>query len=343
VAVLSEESFGSRQRVTMDDVARRAGVSRALVSIVMREAPGASEEKRRRVLVAAAELGYRPDVRAQSLAGQRSRVIGVMFGVTVGAFHFELLDGLFAAAESHGHNLIISPLTKSRDEGTAARSLQGFRFDALIMLSPPTAHPLLAGRIPLAVVGWHVEHPQVDVVRTDNEQGVRSAVDHLVALGHRDIAHIDGGETMIADARRSAFLAAMEHHGLSALARVEPGGQGQIDGLAGARRLCAAERPPTGLVAYNDDIAIAAISVFAQHGMAVPGGISVVGYDDSSMAQLSPVALTSVAQRPDEMGRLAVERMVARVEQRRITDREIVLPAELQVRASTAPPRSPTT
>ena len=94
-----------------------------------------------------------------------------MFGVTVGAFHFELLDGLFAAAESHGHNLIISPLTKSRDEDTAARSLQGFRFDALIMLSPPTSHPLLAGRIPLAVVGWHVDHPQVDVVRTDDERG----------------------------------------------------------------------------------------------------------------------------------------------------------------------------
>jgi DNA-binding LacI/PurR family transcriptional regulator len=340
VTVLTEESFGSRQRVTMDDVARRAGVSRALVSIVMREAPGASEEKRRRVLAVAAELGYRPDVRAQSLAGQRSRVIGVMFGVTVGAFHFELLDGLFAAAESHGHNLIISPLTKSRDEETAARSLQGFRFDALIMLSPPTSHPLLAGRIPLAVVGWPVDHPLVDVVRTDDERGIGAAVDHLVGLGHRDIAHIDGGDTMIAATRRRAYLAAMEHHGLSALTRVVPGGQSQIDGLAGARRLCSDPRPPTGLVAYNDDVAVAAIGVFAQHGIAVPGEISVVGYDDSSMAELSPVPLTSVAQRPDELGRQAVERMVARVEQRRIVEREIVLEPELRIRASTAP-RSP--
>jgi DNA-binding LacI/PurR family transcriptional regulator len=338
VTVLTEESFGSRERVTMDDVARRAGVSRALVSIVMRAAPGASEEKRLRVLEAAAELGYRPDVRAQSLAGQRSRVIGVMFGVTVGAFHFELLDGLFTAAESHGHNLILSPLTRSRDEGTAARSLQGFRFDALIMLSPPTSHPLLAGRIPLAVVGWRVDHPLVDTVRTDDDRGIQAAVDHLVALGHRDIAHIDGGDTMIADARRSAYLTAMERHGLTELACVVPGGQSQVDGLDGARRLCSGPRAPTALVAYNDDIAVAAIGVFAQHGIAVPEGISVVGYDDSSMADLSPVPLTTVVQRPDELGRLAVERMVARVEQRRIVEREIVLEPELRIRSSTAPP-----
>ena len=231
VWALTEESFGSQHRVTMGDVARRAGVSRALVSIVMRDARGASEETRRRVLAAAEELGYRPDVRAQSLAGQRSRVIGVMFGVSVGEFHFELLDGLYAAADATGHNLIISPLTSSRDEATAARSLQGFRFDALVMLSPPTPVPLLAGRIPLAVVGWHVDHPQVDVVRTDDDEGIRAAVDHLVDLGHRDIAHIDGGATLIADARRRAYVDAMRARGLADRLRIEPGGQSQVDAL----------------------------------------------------------------------------------------------------------------
>jgi DNA-binding LacI/PurR family transcriptional regulator len=92
------------------------------------------------------------------------------------------------------------------------------------------------------------------------------------------------------------------------------------------------------VVAYNDDVAVAAIGVFAQHGIGVPEGISVVGYDDSSMADLSPVPLTTVAQRPAELGRLAVERMIARVEQRRIVEREIVLPAELRLRSSTAAP-----
>ena len=113
-----------RARVTQVDVAQRAGVSRALVSIVMRGARGASPETRERVLKAAQELGYRPDARARSLASPRSNVIGVMFGVSAGTFPFELLDGLFAAAEEHNHSLIMAPLTKTRDEERAAGALQ---------------------------------------------------------------------------------------------------------------------------------------------------------------------------------------------------------------------------
>lgn len=335
---MAEESFGSQHRVTMGDVARRAGVSRALVSIVMRDARGASEETRQRVLSAAEELGYRPDVRAQSLAGQRSKVIGVMFGVEAGAFNFDLLDGTFAAAEANGQNLIMAPLTRSRDEAKAARSLQGFRFDALIMLSPPTRNPVLAGRLPLAVVGWHVDHPRVDVIRHDDEQGIGAAVDHLVALGHRDIAHIDGGDNAISDSRRSFYLSAMRRHGLAEHTRIVTGGQTQLEALAGAHQLCDEGRRPTAVFAFNDDSAVAAIGVFAQRGLSVPEQISVVGYDDADAANLSPVPLTTVVQRPYELGLLAVERMIARVEQQRVADREIVLGVELQVRASTAPP-----
>src|SRR4051812_50043721 len=101
----------SPRRVTLVDVARHAQVSRALVSIVMREAPGASPATRERVLAAARDLGYRPDVRARSLAGQKSRLIGVMFGVGVGTFHFDLLGRVYDAAERQGHSPLLSPLT----------------------------------------------------------------------------------------------------------------------------------------------------------------------------------------------------------------------------------------
>ena len=214
-----------RRRVTLDDVAERAGVSRALVSIVMREAPGASEATRARVLAAAQELGYRPDARARSLAGRASHLIGVMFGVGVGAFHFDLLEGLYAAAEEQGYNLILSPVTRGRDEAKAAESLQDFRFDGLIMLGPATPEPLLAGRLPVVVVGWHVDHPRVDVVRTSDETGMAAAVDHLVSLGHRRITHLDGGETLIGASRRKAFVTAMRRHDLGESMRVVPGGQ----------------------------------------------------------------------------------------------------------------------
>ncbi|HEU5486414.1 MAG TPA: LacI family DNA-binding transcriptional regulator, partial [Microlunatus sp.] len=205
-----------RRRVTLDDVAARAGVSRALVSIVMRDAPGASPATRERVLAAARELDYRPDVRARSLGGQRSKLIGVMFGVGVGAFHFDLLEGLYNAAEEHDHNLILSAVTRGRDEAAAVESLQDFRFDGLVMLGPPTSRPLLSGRMPVVVVGWHVDHPHVDVVRTSDEVGMVQAVDHLAGQGHRRIAHIDGGDTLIGRSRRTAFEAAMGRHGLQA-------------------------------------------------------------------------------------------------------------------------------
>lgn len=336
---MTENDHGrTPRRVTLEDVAKRAEVSRALVSIVMRDAPGASPATRQRVRAAADELGYRPDVRARSLASRKSRLIGVMFGVGVGAFHFDLLEGLFAAAEEHGHSLILTPLTRGRDERRAAQSLHDFRFDALIMLGPPTAEPLLAGRVPIVVVGWHVDHPAIDVVRTYDQHGMAAAVGHLVSLGHRRIAHLDGGSNLIAQARREGYAQAMRRHGLAAQIRVVPGGQTQLDGQRAARRLLDEGDLPSAIIAFNDDSAVAAMGLLAQQGIQVPRQLSMIGWDDSEAAALSPVALTSVAQDPATMARLAVERMVARMENRQVPDREIVLEPELRLRSSTRHP-----
>lgn len=315
-------------------------MSRALASIVMREAPGASAATRERVLATARELGYRPDARARSLGGQKSKLIGVTFGVGVGAFHFDLLEGLYAAAEKRDHNLILSPVTQGRDEAKALESLQDFRFDGLIMLGPSTETPLLAGDLPVVVVGWHVDHPRVDIVRTSDEIGMATAVDHLVSLGHRRIAHLDGGETLIGAARRQAFVAAMGRHGLTGSMRLVPGGQTQLDGQRAALALLDDGELPTALIAYNDDTATAAMGVLAQQGISIPGEMSVIGWDDSQLGALSLVGLTSVAQEPAELARLAFERVVDRISQRRIEEREIVLEPVLVVRASTSSPRT---
>ena len=102
------------RRVTLADVARRAGVSPALASIVLRDAPGASAASRQRVLAVATELGYRPDLRARSLASLQPQLIGVLFG-KAGLFHYDLIDGLYAAAETRVRDLVLSALTDSRD------------------------------------------------------------------------------------------------------------------------------------------------------------------------------------------------------------------------------------
>jgi DNA-binding LacI/PurR family transcriptional regulator len=326
------------RRVTLADVAGRAGVSPALASIVMRDAPGASAASRQRVLAVAAELGYRPDVRARSLASLKPQFIGVLFG-KAGRFHFDLIDGLYAAAETHGWDLVLSALTNNRDEQRALESLQDFHCDALVMLGPPVATPLMAGRMPLVVMGWHVDHPEVDVVRTCDDHGLALAVGHLVGLGHRRIAHLDGGSGVVAASRRDGYVRAMRSHGLEKEIRIVPcAGEDQLDGQRATRALL--EDPaglPSALVAFNDDVAAAALSVLAQQGVDVPGDVSITGFDDGPLARSPGIDLTSVQQLPREMARLAVERIVARTAGGEVAGRELVLEPTLRIRSSTGP------
>ena len=140
---------------------------------------------------------------------------------------------------------------------------------------------------------------------------------------------------MIAAARREGYEKAMRDHALGAYIRVIPGGQSQLDGQRAARALLSEGDLPTALLAYNDDIAVAAMGLLAQQDIQVPGQLSIVGWDDGEVAALSPVPLTTVRQDPTELAQLAVERIVARIEGRRVEGHEIVLEPELRIRAST--------
>ncbi|MFN8192520.1 MAG: LacI family DNA-binding transcriptional regulator [Nocardioidaceae bacterium] len=328
----------ARRRVTLADVAKRAGVSTALASIVMRDAPGASAASRERILTAARELGYRPDVRARALASLRAHVIGVVFG-RAGRFHLELIDGLYDAAQEHGWDLVLSALTPKRGEEAALRSLQDFRFDALVMLGPPVEQPLLAGQVPVVVVGWHVADPRVDIIRTSDETGMRLAVDHLVRLGHRRIMHLQGGDGLVALSRRDGFLEAMRSHGLEDSATLLVcDGEDQLDGQRATSQFLGEGRElPTAVIGFNDDLAAAAMTVFQQQGLRVPDDFSVVGFDDSVLASAHGFDLTSIQQLPQEMARLAVERVMARCAGEAVADRELVLEPELVIRSSTGP------
>jgi DNA-binding LacI/PurR family transcriptional regulator len=204
------------------------------------------------------------------------------------------------------------------------------------MLGPPTPRPLLAGKVPIVVLGWQVDDPAVDVVLTSDEHGMALAVDHLLSLGHQRIAHIDGGSSVIATARRDGYVKAMQARGLGSEVRIISGGQSQLDGQRAARILVEEGDLPTAIAAYNDDTAVAVMGLLAHQGINVPRDLSIVGWDDSEAAALSPIGLTSVAQQPAEMSRLAVERIVARIEQRRVDSHQIVLEPELIVRSSTA-------
>ena len=329
---------GRDRRSTLADVAARAGVSTALVSTVMRDVPGASAATRQRILQAAEDIGYRPDARARLLRSNRSRLIGVTFGVQH-AFHGDLVSGLYDAADSAGYEIALSAVTPSRDERRAVGSLLQDRCEAMILLGPESQARYLAElgeRCPVVVVARAVNHRGVDVVRTADNEGLQQAVDHLVALGHRSIAHIDGGRAPGAADRRRGYRRAMHRHGLDADIRLFPGGLSEEDGAEAARQLLAAVPRPSAVAVFNDRSTTGVLDVFRTAGLFVPQDISVVGFDDSRLARLSHIDLTTVAQDAGRIASLAVTRAVDRIDGAPISRRELVIAPQLIVRSTTA-------
>jgi DNA-binding LacI/PurR family transcriptional regulator len=296
-------------------VAARAGVSRALVSIVMREVPGASAATRKRVLAVAEELGYRPDSRARLLAGRRSRLLGVTLALN-NPFHADIAEGVYAAAEPLGYQVVLSAVTATRTPRRAVDSLLEYRCEAAILvgaLVPSRSLGVIAGRIPVVVVGQASPNPAVNVVRGADAEGIRLAVDHLVRLGHRSIAHVEGGRAPGAAARRNGYQAAMRAHRLTDQIRLIAGGESEEDGAAAARSLV--DRGlPDAVLTYNDRSAVGLLDVFVRSGVSVPEDVSVVGYDDSQVARLPYLRLTTVSQDAGTLAALAVNRAVDRLE-----------------------------
>ncbi len=321
---------------TLEDVAARAQVSRALVSIVMRNAPGASAATRERVLAIADELGYRPDTRARLLANKRTRLLGVTLSLN-NPFHTDVADGIYAAADELGYQVVLSAVTSSRDPRAAVDTLLSYRCEALLLVGSlvgRAALSTLAERQPVVVVGQPTPLPGVDVVRGSDREGIGQAVDHLADLGHRRIAYVDGGRAPAAAARRSGYRAAMRRRGLAAHVHAIAGGEREDDGAQVARDL-AADELPDALITYNDRSAVGVLDVLARRGIEVPGEISVVGYDDSQIARLSYLQLTTVSQDIGVLSRLAVQRAVDRLEGNTVDGTDIVVTPHLVVRGTT--------
>jgi DNA-binding LacI/PurR family transcriptional regulator len=183
------------RRPTIATVAERAGVSKSLVSLVMRDAPNVSDARRQKVLDAAAELGYRPNLAARSLVERRTRTLGVLVNDLHNPFHAEVIDGLHEHAHERGLRLVLG--TGRRDPAQETEVLESFLaqdVDGLILLSPALSQRSLAcaaRQVPTVVVGRDdLRAPRCDVVVNDDEAGGALPVDHLVALGHNRIAHI---------------------------------------------------------------------------------------------------------------------------------------------------------
>ena len=329
------------QRPRLEDVAAYVGLSPATVSLVLRNAPGPSARTRNRVLQAATELGYRANRTASLLARRRSRLLGVLLEVR-SSFHAELIDDLQAASEHAGYELVLSPVTRTRDEGRAVETLLDFRCEALILLGPGTSQARLAAlgrQLPVIAVGRRVAAEGVDVVRAADDQGVAQAVGYLAGLGHRAIAYIDGGNGVIAADRRRGYRVAMRRHGLADCIRVIPGDHTEDSGLRAAGTLLHQSELPTAVLAFNDHCAVGLLDALSRAGVDVQSSVSIVGYDDSPLARLGHVNLTTVSQNTQQQAEHAIEAAIERLDKGRSVAREVVLTPRLVVRRTASSPR----
>lgn len=327
---------------TMEDVAKRAGVSRSLVSLVMRESPHVSAERRTRVLAAAAELGYSPNAMARGLASRQSGMVAVLLNDLHNPFFAETFDGLVQAAESLGYRLLLGAGSARRQAELAAmRGFLEYRPDGIILLSPrlPTgAIATVAATVPMVVVGRSVRADGVDSVMTDEELGARLVVDHLAGLGHQRIVHIDGGRGAGAAPRRQGYRKAMERAGLGRFIEILPGDFTERAGTDAAAALVRRRNLPTAVFAANDLVAVGAIETLERNGHEVPAAVSVVGYDNTFFARLRHVSLTTVDQPREEMGRMALGLLVDRMLGRRRAPELVLTTPTLVARGTTAPP-----
>ncbi|WP_338597722.1 LacI family DNA-binding transcriptional regulator [Saccharopolyspora sp. SCSIO 74807] len=331
------------KRPTMADVAAEAGVSRQTVSLVLGDKPGPNPRTRQHVLRVAEDLGFHADIAAQLLRRARSRQLGVLF--TLGhSLDPHVVEALYAAASRLDYSIVLSAILPSRNVRHTVDELLGLRCEALILIGLAVEAPAhlgrIAERIPVVEIGQHTGAAGIDSVRTDDTEGARLAVGHLIGLGHRKIAHVDGGTLPGAAQRRDGYRAAMREHGLDAHIEVLPGDYTEESGADAARELLSRRDLPTAVLAGNDLCAGGLITTLLRAGVHVPGDISVVGYDDSHSAGLSYVDLTTVHQDTGRMAEFAIRSCTERLDEQRATSTDVVLTPELTVRGSTSPPRA---
>lgn len=323
---------------TIRNVAERAGVSKSLVSLVMRGSPHVSERRRQAVLKAARELGYRPNAVARSLVEGRTRLIGAIVADLHNPFFAEFLDGLQESLHGEGLRMLVgSGRWDPLFEAEAVEAFLEMRVDGLVLLSVvPDSLKDAAASVPVVVVGER-DVAGIDIVVDDDELGASLAVDHLVQLGHRRIAHIEGARSTTARYRRAGYERAMKRHGLAAEVVVEPGDFTEEGGYRAARTLLTRESRPTAIFAPNDLVATGALSAADELELRVPVDVSIIGYDNTHLAAIRHISLTSVDQPRRDMGRVAAELLCRRIEDPSRAARQNLVVPHLVVRSTTGP------
>ncbi|WP_137845417.1 LacI family DNA-binding transcriptional regulator [Microbacterium sp. 2FI] len=334
-------SLDRRRAATIEDVARAAGVSRAAVSKVLRNAYGVSPAMREKVGNAVTELGYRPKMAARALGG-RSFSIGIGYSDLGNPFFIRMLSGMLGALATTPYQAVITPTQEGARQGLEAlEALIDRQVEGIVAVSPRVAQEeieRIAADTPVVMFGRHDVSSAYDAVIGDDAEGTVLAMEHLAGLGHRRIAHLTVAESeTLAETphniRRRSYTSFMESLGLAepVILLTE---EGQDPAYASVAEVLRAGADFTAIFAAHDDLAIGALAAVREHRP----DISVVGYDDVPIARNPAFGLTTVHQPGFEMGARAVELVLERLAGRSEAVHEVFAPV-LCVRTSSFPPQ----
>ncbi len=337
------------RRPTSADVATEAGVSRTTVSFVLngRTDVKIPADTRQRVKAAAERLGYHPHAPARQLAGGRSHILALVLRQTPeqvagDAVLAETLRGFAAAARAGGFRVMVEPLPPDGPDATYASLLRAQHADGLVISGPriddPSLLELVRDDFPIVLQGTL---PGVDVgsVDVDNVAGARHAVEHLLSIGHRRIACITNAPLVYTAARDrlDGYLEALRDAGVES--RTEWIAEAAFDAPSGRAAMTTLLQGPDfdAVFVASDVVALGAIGALREAGRSVPDDVSVVGFDDIPLAAYFDPPLTTIRLPAFELGQAAGRALLERIAGRAIPDRTL-LPTELILRASTAPP-----
>lgn len=327
----------------MDDVAIAAGVSRSLVSLVFQDSPKVAPASRMKVLEVAERLGYRPNALARSLASTRTNTIGILLDDLHNPFFADALEAFEDAAAAAGLRALIADGRRDAErEVEAVRTFADHRVDGVIAISPRLSDDQLRSLsrlVPIVSVERDCTVSNIDVVMHDERAGVRLAVEHLASLGHTRICHIDGGPGAGSAVRRQGYIDVMEELGLAAFVDVVRGEYTEAAGREAATEIVKRDELPTAIFCANDAMAAGVAAVLAEQGVDVPGEVSLVGYDNTMLAQLHLLSLTSVSHPLEELARASIDALNERLEHPNRKATRVLAPPALVIRRSTTAPQ----
>jgi LacI family transcriptional regulator len=351
MATMHKSSRRSRGSLTIEDVAREAGVSAMTVSRVINKEKNVRERTRQTVLETIERLNYSPNSAARNLAAGETTHIGLLYSNPSAAYLSQFLVGALEAARETGCHLVIEACESEEEaeQGEVGRRFANAEAEGVILPPPlsesvPILTELALANTPVVTVAMGKLYPNALNVRIDDFAAAKEMTEYLIGLGHRRLGLITGHPEHIASKERErGFRAAVAD---ARLRRddfaVEQGFFTFRSGLDAAEKLLALPHPPTAIFASNDDMGAAAISVAHRRGLRVPGDLTVVGFDDTAPATTVWPELTTIRQPVSAMGAAALHLLLEDLRSRRrggeSLSQEIVLEHEMIIRESSGPP-----